>query len=222
MVSHVFRGEKPMPDGDEVRETVGRNYQGAYKRICAGKSEDDELVYGVVRPTIEHIKKYGDEAIQLLAKIAHICEIMKIDMPLFSRSVDYAVLWQNISNVAQETCMNKRAKNLVLEGCKEPIEMIRQGGNVSNVHIEMLQSYFWRVYRADFEAYVESGKDHMHNASPSVVNAILARMRPQVREKLQPLAERAYRENTVTTLRPGPRYSGKEKGVPIDLNLLNI
>ncbi|WP_126582621.1 hypothetical protein [Tengunoibacter tsumagoiensis] len=211
-----------MPDGDEVRETVGRNYQGAYKRICADKSEDDDLVIAVVRSTVERLKKYGDEAVQLVANIAHLCEAMHLDISLFSRSIDYAVLRENIATIAQETCMDKRAKNLVLQGCKESIEMIRRGGNVSNIHIEMLQSYFWSVYRSDFEAYVESGKDHMHNASPSVVNATLARMRPHVRERLQQFAERAYRDNTLTTFRPRLRYSGKEKGVPIDLNLLNI
>jgi hypothetical protein len=219
---YVFKGEGTMPDGDKVREKLGRDYQRVYKKICAGKSDDEALVDDVVGPTIEHIKKYGDEAIQLLAEIAHLCEDMQIDMPLFGRHVEYSQLWQRIEKMAQETCMDKRAKHLVLQGCRESIETIRQGESTSKLHIEMLQSYFWRVYRADFEAYVESGRDHMHNAQPAIVNATLARMKPQVREKLLPSAEQAYRENTIRGLRRAPRYSSKNKGVPIDLNLLEM
>ena len=90
---YVFKGEDAMPDGDNVRKRLARKYHRAYKEICAGKSEDEELAVGVVSPTVEQIKEYGDEALQFLAEIVHICKDMQVDMPLFSRQVDWHRLW---------------------------------------------------------------------------------------------------------------------------------
>ncbi len=218
----MFKGEDAMPDGDNVRKRLARKYHRAYKEICAGKSEDEELAVGVVSPTVEQIKEYGDEALQFLAEIVHICKDMQVDMPLFSRQVDWHRLWDKIEKVAQETCMDKRAKHLVLQACKEQISKIRQGENVDNIHIQMLRGYFWRIYRADFEAYVKSGLDHMYYTNPAVVNETLARIEPEVWEKFLPWAEQAYRNGTVTTLRQRLRHADKRKGVPIDFNLLTL
>ena len=211
-----------MPDGDNVREKLARRYHRAYKKICEGKSDDETLVREVENPTIEQIKEYGDEAIGLLAEVVQICKDVRADIPLFRSQVNWLELKDKIEKAAQETCMDKRAKHLVLRACNEQVDKLRQGDNVNNIHIQMLQSYFEKIYRADFDAYIKSGLDHMYNAETSVVNETLVRIAPGVKEQCLSLAEKVHRDGTVMTLRQQKRHRGKNKGVPIDLNLLEV
>lgn len=97
--------------------------------------------------------------------------------------------------------MNKRAKHLILQASEQSLTQIRRGVIINNLHTEMLQGYFKRVYRADFEAYVEHARDHRYEALPKFVNDTLAHIREQVQGRFASFAERLTLAGTVTVLR---------------------
>ena len=181
-----------MPDGDEVRKKLGREFQRSYKRLCQGALSEAELASDAVRSTKKKIESYGDEAFQLLREIALEIEQVQAHLPLFHNQVDWHALTTSIARKAQETRMDKRAKHLVLRATDEQITTLRQGGRSHNHHIDLLYGYLWQTYRADFEAYVASAPDHMHHASPATIRVRLEQIKPFVLEQLSAYAERAY------------------------------
>jgi hypothetical protein len=210
-----------MPDGDKVQSEVGGKYRQGYRQICGGTSNDNELAIAVVAPTIKKIQDYGDEPIQLIARVAKVCEEIRTKLPLFREEINWNEKLEQVDTLAQQACMDKRAKNLAIKACKDQIKALRDGEESANVHIDMLNRYLWNVYRADFEAYVEAAPDHYRDADSAVVNATLERMRPHVKEKLLKVAEQAYSQETTRSLRQPIRYPGKKKGVPLNTDLLS-
>jgi hypothetical protein len=186
-----------MPDGDEVRGKLEGKYRSAYKRLCEKKASNDELADDVIAPTKKKILDYGDEALQLVKTIALEYEKVHADLPLFNEQIDWSAVWKQTEKIAQDICMNKRAKHLVLQACRNITEQLHDGKTTSSLQTDMLHGYFQRIYRADFEAYVESGLDHMHDASPDTVRTTLESMRPRVETHLLALAKQTYQQGTV-------------------------
>ncbi len=118
--------------------------------------------------------------------------------------------------------MDKRAKHLALRACRKQIEALFAGENPRDVHTELLSKYCESIYRADFEAFVESAPDHYRNAHLADVKAALARMQSHVNGRLFKVAEQLQRQGKVKSLRQPVRYRGRNKGVPLDADLLHV
>ncbi len=206
-----------MPDGDEVRSKLEGKYRSAYKHLCEGKTGDDELAHEVIDPTNKKIQDYGDEALQLISSIA-----LEYEKVLSNKDqVDWQTVWKQVEKIAQETCMNKRAKHLVLHACRDLVEQLCNGKTSDSLSTDILHRYFQQIYRADFEAYVESGPDHMYNTSPDTVIKTLERMRPKVDAHLLFLAKQAGHQETLQNLKLPPRVISKNTDIALDANLLN-
>jgi len=210
-----------MPDGDKVQGEIGGEYRKAYRQICDGKASDDDLAIGVTEATIKKIQKYGDEPIQILAKAAEICKEIQAHLPLFKNQINKAEKIEQFEKIAEQICMNKRAKHLAIRACRNQIEALFAGDNPRDVHVELLSKYCESIYRVDFEAFVESAPDHYRNAQPADVNASLGRMNPYVKARLLKVALQLQHQGGVKSLRQPVRYPGKSKGVPVETDLLH-
>jgi hypothetical protein len=200
-----------MPDGDEVRDHLEGKYRSAYKRLCEGKTSDDDLADSVVEPTIKKLQDYGDEALQLVNAITFVYEKVHADLPLFKDQIDWPAVRKQTEKIAQETCMDKRAKHLVLQANQNLAEQLRNGKVSSSLATDMLDYYVQRIYRVDFEAYVESGLDHMYNASLDKVKNTLTHMKLKVAHHLSSLAKQAYQQGTVQNLKLPSRATNRNK-----------
>lgn len=197
-----------MPDGDRVHKGLGWKYQKTYKQVCDGQFGGKELAEEVVPAVWKDIQDGGDVPIQLLREVAAQCQQI-LDRRVFEQ-IDWQQEFMHVDDLAQPMYANRRLKTLAVEACKEQLQDLRNGGNPSDCHIELLTKYMWNVYVAQFSEKVPLSPSHYKGVSREFVSERLEVMKPYVKEQLLPYAERVYHQNTVhLTWRPRQHSKGK-------------
>ena len=209
-----------MPDGDRVHKGLGWKYQKTYKQICDGQFGGKDLAEEVVPAVWKDIQSAGDLPIQLLREVAAQCQQI-IDRRMIEQ-IDWQKEFKLIDDRVQPMYTDRRLKTLAVEACKELLEDLRNGGNPSHCHIELLTKYMWNVYVAQFSERVPLLPVHYKGVSREFVDERLEVMRPYVKEQLLPYAESVYRQNTVHLARRPHQRSNERPNYNIDTDISTV
>lgn len=90
-----------MPDGDRVHPRLAYHYQKPYKQICEGQFENKALAREVVRAMIKDIRKYGNDPITLIKRVADQLEQLPTK-PHFAASIDWDEESRTIDKLSQQ------------------------------------------------------------------------------------------------------------------------
>ncbi len=208
-----------MPDGDIVHNNLGRRYQEVYKEICEGQYSASNLAKKVIRAVIKDIQKAGEEPIQFIRQVGE--EHQRVsDMRMYG--TDWEKEFALVDELARSLYADRRFKTLAVEASKEELRDIRNGGNPSNCVINLLQSYFWKVYVAQFAEKVPLTRSHHQEATREFVDEQLARMEPDVWGQLLPYVKHAYHQGVIDLDKVRPRRSAKKQNCNIDTDLSTV
>lgn len=207
-----------MPDGDIVHNSLGWRYQKVYKEVCDGQYRESDLAEEVIRAVCKDIQDAGNQIIEFLQQVGEQCQ------QILGRRMFEQINWQKesaqVDELARPIRANRRFKTLAVDACKELLQDLRNGGNASKCHIDLVQKYIWNVYVAQFLEKVPLTPAHYQEASRESIGERLALMKPCVQERLQPYAEKVCRQGTIAQL--PRRRSTTKRNYNIDTDLSTV
>ncbi len=208
-----------MADGDRFHCGVSSPYVKAYKALCEGKFDLNEIIRIAEKSFLQDIKQYGHLAIKLAKIMGE--NLAKVINSLGENSfVDWGAESKKLQQLAQQAGLPYYTKELVLRAAKGELHNIRykQTEDMNNLQESVVKRYFHEVFKSKFKERIPLISNHHANADQKTVTERLNAISSSFDAQFSKWAQKATADGDVKKLRRSRREKLKE--IDLEENLL--
>lgn len=211
-----------MPDGDmNVHDGLARVYQKPYMQICEGQFGDEDIAKELGDAVWKNIQKSSDQLFPFFQEVAARCKWIQEN--LMFETIDWQQESDQIEEQKRDVYMDRRLRDLAARACQEQIYELQHGLSSSqSFYANILATYMWNVYQANFHERLPLTENHYNGASQEYLYERLETMRPWINTRISQYVESIQRHGTFRIPRQPSWSVGNKEVIDADTDVFSI